>query len=138
MAHQHIHPHELEDYPDHDHDHDHHHDHGHSHDHGHLHVHGGDNMQLAFFINLVFTIVEIFGGLFTNSLAILSDALHDTGDTVGLGLSWYFERLSKKGRTPTFSYGYRRFSILAALINATILFVGSIVIIVRAVPRIMH
>jgi cobalt-zinc-cadmium efflux system protein len=56
----------------------------------HSHSHAVENIKLAFFLNLAFTILEIFGGLFTNSMAILADALHDFGDSIALGLSWYF------------------------------------------------
>lgn len=63
--------------------------------HNHSHNHSEGNIKIAFFLNLGFTIVEIIGGLYTNSLAILSDALHDLGDSLSLGLSWYFQRLSK-------------------------------------------
>jgi cobalt-zinc-cadmium efflux system protein len=106
-----------------------------SHDH---HHHAEGNVKVAFFLNLGFTIIEIIGGLYTNSLAILSDALHDLGDSLSLGLSWYFQRLSKKGRTTTFSYGYRRFSLLGAIINSIVLIVGSIVILTHALPALLN
>lgn len=86
---------------------------GHHHDHH--HHHGEGNLKVAFFLNLAFTIIEIIGGLYTNSLAILSDALHDLGDSLSLGLSWYFQRLSVEGRTKTFSYEYKRFSLLGVI-----------------------
>ena len=60
----------------------------------------------------------------TNSVAILSDAVHDLGDSVSLGMAWYFDRLSKHGRTPHNTYGYRRYSLLGGLITAVILVVG--------------
>jgi len=105
----------------------------------HHHHHGSTkNIKAAFFINLSFTIIEIAGGIYTNSLAILSDALHDFGDSISLGMSWYFEKLSAKKRTKKFSYGYRRFSLLAALINAIILIVGSIIILTQAIPAITN
>jgi cobalt-zinc-cadmium efflux system protein len=106
---------------------------GHNHDHSHNHSEG--NVKVAFFLNLSFTIIEIIGGLYTNSLAILSDALHDLGDSLSLGLSWYFQKLSKKGRTKTFSYGYKRFSLLGAIINSIVLVVGSIFILTKAIPE---
>lgn len=93
------------------------------------------NLRLAFFINLAFTVLELFGGLYTNSLAILSDAFHDFGDSVSLGLAWYFQHLSVRGRDHNFTYGYRRFSLLGALVNSLILTAGSIFIIVEAIPR---
>lgn len=109
---------------------------GHHHDHSHHHSEG--NVKVAFFLNLSFTIIEIIGGLYTNSLAILSDALHDLGDSLSLGLSWYFQRLSKKGRTKTFSYGYKRFSLLGAIINSIVLLVGSIFILTKAIPELFN
>ena len=68
-------------------------------------------------------------------MAILSDALHDLGDSLSLGLSWYFQKLSKKGRTKTFSYGYKRFSLLGAVINSIVLVAGSIFILSKAIPE---
>lgn len=88
--------------------------------------HGEGNIKVAFFLNLGFTVVETLGGLYTNTLAVLSDALHDLGDGLSLGLSWYFERLSKKGRTESFSYGYQRFSLLGAVINAVIILITQV------------
>jgi cobalt-zinc-cadmium efflux system protein len=96
------------------------------------------NIKIAFFLNLIFTIIEIVGGIFTNSLAILSDALHDLGDSLSLGLAWYFQHLSKKGRDHKYSYGYKRFSLLGALINSVILLLGSVYIISESIPRIIE
>lgn len=107
--------------------------------HHHHHNHGSTrNIKTAFFINLTFTVIELIGGLMTNSLAILSDALHDFGDSLSLGMSWYFERLSAKKRTQNFSYGYRRFSLLSALINSIILIIGSVIILTQAIPAIFN
>jgi cobalt-zinc-cadmium efflux system protein len=110
---------------------------GHDHHHHHHH-HASGNLKVAFFLNLLFTVIEIIGGILTNSLAILSDALHDLGDSLSLGLAWYFQNLSKKGRDQKFSYGYKRFSLLGAIINSIVLVVGSIFIIQAAIPRIIH
>ena len=96
------------------------------------------NIQIAFFLNLFFTIIEIIGGIYTNSLAILSDALHDLGDSFSLGLAWYFEKLSNKKRTKKFSYGFKRFSLLAALVNSVILIIGSVFIVKEAIPRLFN
>lgn len=114
----------------------HHHQHSHSHSHSHLHIQPDSvkNIRMAFFLNITFTIIEIIGGILTGSLAILSDALHDLGDSVSLGLAWFFEKLSGKKRTASFSYGYKRFSLLAALINANILLIGSVIILTHAIP----
>lgn len=105
--------------------------------HHHTHDHSSDvkNIKAAFFLNLLFTIVEIIGGLYVNSMAILSDAVHDLGDSLSLGFSWYFQKLSKKGRDKTFSYGYKRFSVLGAIINSIVLVAGSLLILAEAVPR---
>jgi cobalt-zinc-cadmium efflux system protein len=104
-----------------------------AHDHSHHH-HGTKNIKVAFFLNLSFTIIEIIGGLLTNSLAILSDALHDLGDSLSIGLSWYFQNLSEKGRDKKYSYGYKRFSLLGAIINAIVLLIGSAFILTKAIP----
>ena len=105
--------------------------------HTHDHQNTGD-IRVAFFLNLGFTIVEIIGGLWTNSAAIVADALHDLGDSLSLGLAWFLERYSNKGRDATFSYGYRRFSLLGALVNAIVLVTGSVFVLATAMPRILH
>jgi cobalt-zinc-cadmium efflux system protein len=108
----------------------------------HHHDHSGSNttanIQVAFFLNLGFTILEIIGGLWTNSLAILSDAVHDLGDSLSLGLAWFLDRYSKRDRDQRFSYGYRRFSLLGALINTVVLLVGSFWVLSKAVPRLLE
>lgn len=103
--------------------------------HNHEHHHAGENIKVAFFLNFAFCIIEFIGGVFTNSVAILSDALHDLGDSISLLLAWYFQRLSGKKRDAKFSYGYRRFSLLGALINSAVLLVGSVFIITESVKR---
>ncbi|HLB63762.1 MAG TPA: cation diffusion facilitator family transporter [Anaerolineales bacterium] len=95
-------------------------------------------VRVAFFLNLGFTILEVVGGLWTNSLAILSDALHDLGDSVAIGVSWYLERLSAKGKNRRFSYGYRRLSLLASLITATVLLSGALFVLTEAIPRLIR
>ena len=111
--------------------HHHHHHHG---GHGHHH-HATGNIKVAFFVNLAFTIIELIGGLFTNSIAILSDALHDLGDSLSLGLSWYFQNKAQKGRDDTYTFGYGRFSLLGAVINSAVLLIGSVFILKEAIPR---
>lgn len=107
-----------------------------SHGHGHHH-HQPGNIGAAFVLNVLFTAIELAGGLFTNSLAILSDALHDLGDSFTLGLSWYLESKSRKGRDVAYSYGYRRFSLLGALITGAVLVSGSLIVIAEAIPRLL-
>jgi cobalt-zinc-cadmium efflux system protein len=110
-----------------------------SHSHTHTHSHDNiSNIRAAFFLNLGFTVFEIVGGIYTNSLAILSDALHDLGDSFSLGMSWYLEKHSHKESDARYSYGYRRFSLLAALINTVILIVGSLYILSEAIPRLLN
>jgi cobalt-zinc-cadmium efflux system protein len=108
--------------------------HGHSHGHGHSHD-ASQRLGLVFWLNLVFALLEIGGGFFLNSMAILADALHDLGDCLALGLAWYFHKLSGKKRDRHFSYGYRRFSLLAAVINGVILVGGSLLILRETLPR---
>ncbi len=104
------------------------------HHHGHNHE-AGKNIGFAFILNLTFTIIEFIGGFITNSVAIMSDAVHDLGDTFSLGLAWLFQRISSGERSPAFSFGMKRFSLLAALINALILVGGSAFVLSRAIPR---
>ncbi|WP_420388373.1 cation diffusion facilitator family transporter [Roseivirga sp.] len=111
---------------------------GHHHHHHHGHGQSTKNLKIAFFLNLFFTVVELVGGLITGSLAILSDALHDLGDSLSIGLSWYFQNLSEKKRDNHFSYGYKRFSLLGAIINAVVLLIGSVIIISEAVPAVLN
>lgn len=107
----------------------HHHDHHHS---------TSDNLRLAFMLNAGFAILEIVGGFWINSVAILSDALHDLGDSFSLGLAWFLNRYAEKDHDDKFSYGYRRFSLLGALLNAIILIVGSLYILSEAIPRLFN
>lgn len=112
----------------------HHHHHHHS-GHGHHHHHATGNIKVAFFVNLAFTIIELVGGMFTNSVAILSDALHDLGDSLSLGLSWYFQHKAQQGRDDRYTFGYGRFSLLGAVINSVVLLVGSVFVLKEAIPR---
>ena len=96
------------------------------------------NITLAFWINLLFACIELIGAFFTNSLAIASDAIHDLGDSLALGLSWYLERYSNKGSDHKFSFGYRRFSLLSALINCLVLIFGSLLVLRETLPRLFE
>jgi len=109
-------------------------EHNHSHHHEHKAV---ANLKMAFWLNAVFALIEIAGGIFTNSVAILSDAFHDLGDSVALGLAWYFQRISTKKRDDIYTYGYKRYSLLGASLSAIILLIGSMIIIFKAVPRLI-
>lgn len=83
-------------------------------------------LRLAFWLNISFAALELVGGWWIGSLAILSDAFHDFGDSISLGLAWFFQRLSQKKSDEKYSFGYARFSTLGAFINSTILIIGSI------------
>ncbi|MEZ0374435.1 MAG: cation diffusion facilitator family transporter [Candidatus Sericytochromatia bacterium] len=109
--------------------------HGHSHHGLHGHHHGPGALNTAFLLNLGFTLIEIVGGVLTNSMAILSDAVHDLGDTVALAMTWYFERISHKQRDERYTYGYRRWSVASAVFSSLILFSGSVLILKEAIPR---
>ena len=103
----------------------------------HNHTHSSSNIKVAFFLNFLFTIIEIIGGIYTNSIAIISDAIHDLGDSISLGFSWYMEKYSTKKGDRQFSYGYKRFSLVGALANGLILFMGSFFVIREAVIRLI-
>lgn len=118
--------------------HHHHRNHGHHH-HAETGTEGSTSgLGSAFLLNVSFTLLEFWGGWWTNSTAILSDAIHDLGDSFALALTWYFEKLSHKERTARFTYGYRRLSVLAALISSGILLGGSLWVLLEAIPRLWH
>lgn len=117
------------------------HTHAHSHGHaGHDHHQNGSSVHILFalLLNLAFTIIEFIGGFITNSIAVMSDALHDLGDSIALGSSYFLEKLSHKKRDDVFSYGYRRFSLLSAIINGVVLMTGSVFIIIETVKRLWN
>lgn len=96
------------------------------------------NILIAFLLNLGFSVFEFFGGLLTGSVAILSDAVHDLGDALGIGVSWFLERKSKRAPDGTYTYGYNRFSVLGSVFTCGILLLGSVGVIVSAVGRLMN
>lgn len=109
---------------------------GHSHAHGHGHSHAASgNIGFAFFLNLIFSLVELVGGLWAGSMAIVAGAIHDFGDALSLGTAWVLERFANKDRDQNFNFGYRRFSLLSALIAGVVISTGSIFIIVEAIHR---
>ena len=96
------------------------------------------NILIAFLLNLGFSGFEFFGGIFTGSVAILSDAVHDLGDALGIGVSWFLERKSKRKADHTYTYGYARFSVLGSVFTCGILLLGSVGVIVSAIGRLMN
>jgi len=112
------------------------------HHHHHQHENHGESdssrIGWAFWLNFCFTIIEFFGGLLTNSVAIMADAVHDLGDTLSIGLAWYLSKLGHKSATDKYSYGFKRLSLLGAMINGLILVVGSVWILSEAIPRLAN
>ncbi|WP_297336372.1 cation diffusion facilitator family transporter [Algoriphagus sp.] len=102
------------------------------------HHHSSGNLKLAFFLNLGFTVIEFVGGVWVNSVAILSDAIHDLGDSVSLGLAWYLNHKSHQRANKIYTFGYGRFSLLGALINAQILIIGSFFVLSEAIERLVN
>lgn len=99
---------------------------------------GTAGLGTAFFLNLVFSLAEFIGGVWTRSVAILSDAVHDLGDSFSIGTAFWLERRSRRRRTQTFSYGYRRFSVAGALVNSVVLLAGSVYLLTQAIPRLLR
>jgi len=96
------------------------------------------NIFIAFILNLFFSIFEFFGGVFTNSVSIMSDAIHDFGDAISILISLILEKKATKDEDQDYTFGYLRYSILGALFTSTILLVGSVVIIFSAIKRIIN
>ena len=96
------------------------------------------NILTAFILNLFFSLFELIGGLFTGSVAIVSDSVHDLGDAVSIGLSYFLERKSKKQPDNRYTYGYLRFSVLGGIITTLILLFGSLVVIYGAILRLLN
>ncbi|WP_412758415.1 cation diffusion facilitator family transporter [Leptospira cinconiae] len=123
-----------------------HHHHSHDDHHEHSHSHSGDPHStsmpensraflFAFLLNFGFAGIEFVGGYFFDSLAILSDSLHDLGDSGFLALAWIFQKIAAKPRTQTFTFGFRRLSLSAALVNSFVLFLGSFGILFFAISK---
>lgn len=112
------------------------HSHGVAHGNGHHHHHSiSDNLRLAFVLNLIFSIIELVGGFLTSSVAVTADGMHDLGDAISIGLALFLEKVSTQKATSDFSYGYRRFSLLSALITGGVLIGGSSIIVFEALSR---
>ena len=101
----------------------------------HHHKKAGENLAFVFFMNLAFNIIVIIGGLATNSMAILSDCIHDLADTVSIALAWFLERIAQKDYSEKYSYGYQRFSVLGAVIISVFVIIMALIILNEAIPR---
>jgi cobalt-zinc-cadmium efflux system protein len=108
-----------------------------SHNHNHSH-HKPSNIGIAFLLNFSFSIIEIIGGILTNSTAILSDAVHDLGDSLSLAFSLFAEKASKKDKTDQYTYGFKRFSLIGALVNIIVLLVGTAYVLREAIEALFN
>ncbi|MBE6500320.1 MAG: cation transporter [Methanobrevibacter thaueri] len=104
----------------------------------HHHKKAGENLAFVFFMNLLFNIIVIVGGLATNSMAILADCIHDLSDTISIGIAWVLEKISQKESSDNYSYGYQRFSILGAVIISVFVIFMAFIILQEAIPRIFN
>lgn len=96
------------------------------------------NILVAFILNFAFSIFEFIGGALTGSVAIISDAVHDIGDALSIGISYFLERKSKKQPDEIYTYGYARYSVIGSLITTVVLLFGSLAVIYNAVIRILN
>ena len=96
------------------------------------------NILIAFILNLSFSLLEIIGGFITNSISILSGAVHDLADAASIGISYYLEKKSKHKPNYKYTYGYVRYSTLAAFITTIILLSGSLFVIYNAINRLFN
>ena len=99
--------------------------------------HSQNNILVAFLLNFVFVVIEALGGFLTNSVAILSDAIHDFGDCVAIGTAFFLEKKSNKKANLKYSYGYKRYSIISALLSSAILLVGGAIVVYTSIQRII-
>lgn len=95
------------------------------------------NILIAFLLNLTFSVFEFIGGLFTGSVAIISDSIHDLGDALSIGISFFLEKKSSLEPDDKYTYGYMRFSVLGSVITTVILLFGSLAVIYNAINRII-
>lgn len=96
------------------------------------------NIFIAFLLNLGFSIFEFIGGILTGSIAIISDAIHDIGDALSIGIAFFLEKKSKQQPDNTYTYGYARYSILGGLITTCILLVGSVIVIYNSIESMFN
>ena len=96
------------------------------------------NILIAFILNFAFSIFEFFGGVFTGSVALISDAVHDVGDAISIGVAYFLEKKSNRPPDNDYTYGYARFSVLGGAITTFVLIIGSIIVIYNAILRIVN
>ncbi|MBX6948024.1 cation diffusion facilitator family transporter [Levilactobacillus brevis] len=98
----------------------------------------GGRFLLVTILNVVITIFELLGGLLSGSLSLLSDAFHNLGDALSVVMSYVAHRVGGRQQTRQNTFGYRRAEILAALLNAAVLILVSLLLAVEAVRRLLH
>ena len=96
------------------------------------------SIWLAFFLNLSYAIVEFIAGGIFGSSAVLADSVHDLGDAIAIGLSALLETISNREEDRQYTLGYKRFSLLGAMLTAVILMIGSVLVILENVTKIVH
>ena len=96
------------------------------------------NILIAFVLNLSFSIFEFIGGIFTGSVAIISDAIHDIGDATSIGIAFLLEKKSKKKPDNKYTYGYIGYSVIGGFITTLILLLGSFTVIYNSIQRIIN
>ncbi|WP_295722028.1 cation diffusion facilitator family transporter [uncultured Methanobrevibacter sp.] len=100
------------------------------------HKQASSNISITLLLSFLFNILVIFGGLYTNSIAIVSDAIHDMADTFCLLISWILEKASLKGKNDKYTYGYQRLSILSAIITSVFVIGASLLVVYESLTRI--
>jgi cobalt-zinc-cadmium efflux system protein len=105
------------------------------HDHNHSHTVEGRRLLITVLLNLAITLAEFIGGIFSNSLALISDAFHNLSDTVAILITYITERISKRASNKKFTFGYKRIQILAAMFNAVTLIAICVFLIFEAWER---
>ena len=93
---------------------------------------------LAFFLNLSYAIVEFIAGGIFGSSAVLADSVHDLGDAIAIGVSAFLETISNREEDSHYTLGYKRFSLLGALVTAVILMTGSVLVILENITKLFH
>lgn len=93
---------------------------------------------LAFFLNLTYAIVEFIAGGVFGSSAVLADSVHDLGDAIAIGISAFLETISNREEDSHYTLGYKRFSLLGAMVTAVILMTGSVLVILENIAKIFH
>ena len=96
------------------------------------------SIWLAFFLNLSYAIVEFIAGGIFGSSAVLADSVHDLGDAIAIGISALLETISNREEDRQYTLGYKRFSLLGAMLTAVILMIGSVLVILENVTKIAH